>query len=137
MILETNGFGNMSNNIPSRPQSIDKYNFHTKNPISQYGDITYSEHSSDSQLSHISNQSSIKMLDSKLHNKAKDTYIETLLDLTDATDNLLSWYRTLLTSRICGLDICPNWKLTNRKTTKANTSIYKYARDCYIINQLF
>jgi hypothetical protein len=27
MILETNGFGGMSNKIPSRPQSIDKYNF--------------------------------------------------------------------------------------------------------------
>jgi hypothetical protein len=40
------------------------------------------------------------MLDSELHNKARDTYIETLLDLTDATDNLLTWYRTLLTSRV-------------------------------------
>jgi hypothetical protein len=43
------------------------------------------------------------MLDSELHNKARDTYIETLLDLTDATDNLLTWYRTLLTSRARGL----------------------------------
>ena len=137
MILETNGFGNMSNKIPSRPQSIDKYNFHTKKTqIAQYGDITYSEHSSDSQHSHISNQSFIKMLDSKLHNKANYTYIETLLDLTDSTDNLLTWYRTLLTSRICGLEKCPNWKLANRKTPKANTSSYKYVRDCYIINQL-
>ena len=40
-----------------------------------------------------------------------------------------------MTSRICGLEKCPNWKLTNRKRTKANTSSYKYARDCYIINQ--
>ena len=52
----------------SRPQSIDKYKVHTKTPISQYGDITYSEHSSDS-------QSFIEMLDSELHNKARDTYI--------------------------------------------------------------
>jgi len=53
--------------------SIDKYNVHTKTPISQYGDITYSEHSSDS-------QSFIEMLDSEFRNKAKDTYIDTLLD---------------------------------------------------------
>jgi hypothetical protein len=31
------------------------------------------------------------MLDSELYNKARDTYIETLLDLTDTTDNLLTW----------------------------------------------
>ena len=40
------------------------------------------------------------MLDREFHNKVKETYnIETLLDLTDATDNLLTWYWTLLTSR--------------------------------------
>jgi hypothetical protein len=50
------------------------------------------------------------MLDSELHNKARDTYIETLLDLIDATDNLLTWYRTLLTSRSRGLETCPNGK---------------------------
>lgn len=133
--LETNGIGSMSDKTPSRPQSIDKHNVHTKTPIAQYGDITFSEHSSDSQSSQIPNQSFIEMLDRELHNQAKDTYIETLLDLTDATDNLLTWYRTLLTSRARGLDKCPNGKLTNRKTTKASTSSYKYARDCYIINQ--
>ena len=95
---------------PSRPQSIDKYNVHTKTSISQYGDITYSEHSSDSQLSQIPNQNFIVMLDSELHSKAKDTYIETLLDLTDATDNLLTWYRTLLTRRARGPEKCPNGK---------------------------
>jgi len=31
------------------------------------------------------------MLDSELHNKARYTYIETLLDLTDAIDILLTW----------------------------------------------
>jgi len=76
--------------------SIDKYSVHTKTPNSQYGDITYSEISSDS-------QSFIEILDREFHNKAKDTYIETLLDLTDATDNLLTWYRTSLTSRPRGL----------------------------------
>jgi len=110
MILETNGFGSMSNKTPSRQQSIDIYNVHTKTQISQYGDITYREHISDSQLSQIPNQSFIKMLDSELHNKAKDIYIETLLDLTDATDNLLTWYRTLLTSRVRGLEKCRNRK---------------------------
>ena len=79
MILETNGFGSMSDKTPSRPQSIAKYNVHTKTPISIYCDITYSEQSSDSQLSQIPNQSFIEMFDSELHNKAKDTYIATLL----------------------------------------------------------
>ena len=110
MILETNGFGSKSDKTPSRPQSIDKYNVLTKLSIYHYGDITYSEHSSDSQLSQISNQGFIIMLDSELHNKARDTYIETLLDLIDATDNLLTWYRTLLTSRSRGLETCPNGK---------------------------
>jgi hypothetical protein len=55
MILETNGFGSKSDKTPSRPQSIDKYNVLTKTPIYHYGDITYSEHSSDSQLSQIPN----------------------------------------------------------------------------------
>ena len=31
------------------------------------------------------------MLDSELHNKTRDTYIEILLDLTDATVNSLTW----------------------------------------------
>jgi hypothetical protein len=60
---------------------LSKYNVHTKTSISQYGDITYSEHSSDSQLSQIPNQNFIVVLDSELHSKAKDTYIETLFDL--------------------------------------------------------
>ena len=46
------------------------------------------------------------MLDSELHNKVKDTYIETLSDLTDATDKLLTWYMTLLTNRTRGLEKC-------------------------------
>jgi hypothetical protein len=93
MTWEANGFGSKT---PSRPQSIYRYNVHTKTSISQYGDITYNKHSSDSQLSQIPNQNFIVMLDGELNNKARDTYIETLLDLTDATDNLLTWYRTLL-----------------------------------------
>jgi hypothetical protein len=56
----------------------------------------------DFQLSQIPNKNFIVMLDSELHSKARDTYIETLLDLTDATDNLLTWYRTSLTSRARG-----------------------------------
>jgi hypothetical protein len=40
MILETNGFGSMSNKTPSRQQSIDIYNVNKKKQISQYGDIT-------------------------------------------------------------------------------------------------
>ena len=48
IILGTTGFGSMPHKTPSRPQAIDKYNVHTKTPISQYGDITYSERSSDS-----------------------------------------------------------------------------------------
>ena len=55
---------------------------------------TLHEHRSDS-------QSFIEKLESKFRNKAKDTNIETLLHLTDITDNhLLNWYRTLLTSRV-------------------------------------
>ena len=46
------------------------------------------------------------MLDSELHNKVKYTYIETLSDLTDATDKLLTWYMTLLTNRARGLEKC-------------------------------
>ena len=66
--------------------------------------------SSDSQLSQIPNQNFIVMLESELHNKARDTYIETLLDLTDATGNLIIWYRTLLTRRARGLEKCQNGK---------------------------
>ena len=73
MILETNGFSSMLDKTPSRPQSIDTYSVNTKTPISQYGDITYSEHSSDSQLSEILIQSFIEMLDGELPSKAKDT----------------------------------------------------------------
>ena len=73
MILERNGFSSMLDKTPSRPQSIDTYSVHTKTPISQYGDITYSEHSSDSQLSQILIQSFIEMLDGELPSKAKDT----------------------------------------------------------------
>ena len=54
MILETNGFGSKSDKKPSRPQSIDKYNVPTKTPIYHYGDITYSEHSSDRFLIRVS-----------------------------------------------------------------------------------
>jgi hypothetical protein len=75
MTWEANGFGSKT---PSRPQSIYRYNVHTKTSISQYGDITYSKHSSDSQLSQIPNQNFIVMLDGELNNKARDTYIETL-----------------------------------------------------------
>ena len=39
------------------------------------------------------------MLESEFHSKARDTSVETLLDLTDATYNFLTWYMTLLTSR--------------------------------------
>ena len=46
----------------------------------------------------------------ELHSKANDIYIETLLDLTDTTDNLLTWYRTLLTSRASVLEKCQNGK---------------------------
>jgi len=103
MIWEPNSFDSQSDKLPSRPQSIDKYNVHTKTPISQYCDITYSKHSSYS-------QSFIKMLNSEFQNKARNTYIETLLDLIDATDNLLAWYRTLLTSRARELEKMSKWE---------------------------
>jgi len=99
-----------SDKTPSRAQSIGKYNVHTKTLISHHGDITYSEHSFEAQLSQILNQSFIEMLDSELHKKVKDTYIETLLDLTDVTDKLLTWYMTLLTNHARGLEKCRNGK---------------------------
>ena len=46
------------------------------------------------------------MLDSELHNKVKDTYIETLSDLTDAIENLFTWYVTLLNNRARGIEKC-------------------------------
>lgn len=89
-----------------------------------------------SQLSDFTpNQTCIAMLDQELDGLPRDSYIQKLIELTHESENVITWYRTLLLSRARDIEGCPLGQLINRKSTNVSTSIEKYARDCFMLSQ--
>ena len=81
----------------------------------------------------ILQQGDIEKLDSELNNTPKDLYIQKLLQLTTHNEQLLMWYRNILSSRAKEIEGCPKGNLINRKSTKRGSSAEKIARDCFIL----
>ena len=79
------------------------------------------------------NQDFIATLDESLADLPKDIYIEKLIEMTNDSENIITWYRTFLAGRAKSIQGCPLGKLITRKSTNKSTSIQKYARDCYTL----
>ena len=60
-------------------------------------------------------------------------YVSKLLQVTNESDDSITWYRSAITSRARSIQGCPIGKLLNRKSTNTSSSSFKYARDCYIL----
>ena len=62
-------------------------------------------------------------------------YISKLLQLTNESDDSITWYHSALTSRARSIQECRMGKLLNRNSTNKSSSSSKYARDCYILEK--
>ncbi|VDI27220.1 Hypothetical predicted protein [Mytilus galloprovincialis] len=83
----------------------------------------------------IPNQDFIAMLDLELIDLPRDSYIVKLIELTNDSDDTITWYRSMLTSRAKSIQGCPLGKLITRKSTNRGSSSQKYAKDCYLLQQ--
>ena len=78
-----------------------------------------------SQMSNfVPNQDFIAMLDNELADLPKDSYIPKLIELTNESDDTITWYRSILASRAKSIDGCPVGKLFTRKSTNKSSSIH-------------
>ncbi|CAC5426419.1 unnamed protein product [Mytilus coruscus] len=83
----------------------------------------------------VPNQDFIAMLDQELIDLHRDSYIAKLIELTNDSDDTITWYRSMLTSRAKSIQGCPLGKLITRKSTNKGSSSQKYAKDCYLLHQ--
>ena len=76
-------------------------------------------------------------LDSELQNLTKDLYISTILDITNACEDTLSFYRNELALRVSQSDNPPpNFGiLKDRRNSSKGSIAEKYANDCFQLNQ--
>ncbi|CAG2220218.1 unnamed protein product [Mytilus edulis] len=81
------------------------------------------------------NQDFIAKLDLELIDLPRDSYIVKLIELTNDSDDTITWYRSMLTSRAKSIQGCPLGKLITRKSTNRGSSSQKYAKDCYLLQQ--
>ncbi|CAC5422292.1 unnamed protein product [Mytilus coruscus] len=84
----------------------------------------------------IPNQDFIAMLDQELKDLPRDSYIVKLIELTNDSDDTITWHRSMLTSRAKSIQGCPLGKLITRKSTNKGSSSQKYAKDCYLLQQV-
>ncbi|CAC5381565.1 unnamed protein product [Mytilus coruscus] len=80
----------------------------------------------------VPNQDFIAMLDQELIDLPRDSYIVKLIELTNNSDDTITWYRSMLTSRAKAIQGCPLGKLITRKSKNKSSSSQKYAKDCYL-----
>ena len=90
-------------------------------------DSQNSECSQDTYTGYIPNQDFIAMLDRELDELAKEPFIVKLIELTNESEDTITWYRSVLASRARSLQGCPLGKLVTRKSTHKTSSLQKYA----------
>lgn len=81
----------------------------------------------------VSAGSDFQYLDTKLQNLPKDLYVQKLLELTSSNEHTIIDYRSSLCLRAKTMEGCPSGNLTTRKSTKLNSSVAKYAKDCFAL----
>ena len=57
------------------------------------------------------------------------------MKLTNKSDDLTEWYRSVLVTRAKHVDGCPTGRLVNRRSTKVTSRVKKLAQDCYTLQQ--
>ena len=78
----------------------------------------------------------MKSLDNKLHDKPKDLYIDCLLDLTSSTEDVVLHYRQHLFANISEHEEHPLGLLKDRRTfTNGPSAAHKYADDCFTLQE--
>ncbi|CAC5396963.1 unnamed protein product [Mytilus coruscus] len=85
----------------------------------------------------VPNQDFIAMLDQELIDLPRDSYIAKLIELTNDSDDTITWYRSMLTSRAKSIQGCPLGKLITRKNTDKCSSSQKYEKTVTYYISLF
>lgn len=75
------------------------------------------------------------MLDNETYGLLRDDYVSKLVQLCENQEDALIHYRQTLLSRARSIDGCPKAKLVTRRTTGNKSAQFKYANDCYLLNQ--
>lgn len=81
----------------------------------------------------VPNQEFMSTLDKELDQLPKDSYIEKLAELTRNSENLITWYRTVLVNRYNSVNGCPLGRLYTCKNTGRGSATTMYAQDCYMV----
>ena len=79
--------------------------------------------------------SSLPELDKVLENLPKDTYITTLLEQTNSSEETLSSYRSELANRAKLCENGPKGTLKERRNSVRGSAAEKYAHECFVLNQ--
>ena len=111
--------------------------FHSSPPLDPDGNIESGQRQAD-QYRAFKLESVIQdRLDSELQNLTKDLYISTIIDITSACEDTLSFYRNELALRVSQSENPPlNFGvLKDRRNSSKGSIAEKYANDCFLLNQ--
>jgi hypothetical protein len=127
LVIDESDNANMAD-LYSSSQNVDNTCFdgHAQDSCHRCNSPTYQD-----VISQVPNQDYIRRLDKELVNLPRDMYIEKLLEVAHDSEDIVTWYRSVLFSRARSFPGCPAGYLVVRKNRNGVSSLLKYARDCY------